>query len=80
METANDAIITIDSRGNIVAWNKGAHVMFGYSADEIKGQSLTLILPEQYREDHQNGLRRVASGEASKIIGTTVELAGLRKN
>ncbi len=80
VETANDAIITIDHRGDIVSWNHGAHVMFGYSIDEIEGQTLTRIMPEQYREDHQNGLRRVASGGASKIFGTTVELAGLRKD
>ncbi len=79
VETANDAIITIDSRGKIVAWNNGAQVMFGYSIDEINGQSLTPILPERYRAGHQSGLRRVVSGGEKKVIGTTVELTGLRK-
>ena len=80
VETANDAIITVDSRGDIIAWNNGAQVIFGYSVDDIIGKSLTLIMPERYREGHQNGLQRVASGEALKVIETTVELAGVRKN
>ncbi|MCH7963994.1 MAG: PAS domain S-box protein [Bacteroidetes bacterium] len=80
VDTANDAIITIDNRGNIVGWNNSAKVMFGYSVDEIIGQSLSLIMPERYHEDHRNGLRRVASGGVTKIIGKTVELAGLRKD
>jgi len=79
VDTAKDAIITIDNRGDIVGWNNSAKVMFGYSGDEINGQSLSLIMPERYREDHRNGLRRVASGGVTKIIGKTVELAGLRK-
>ncbi len=71
VETANDAIITVDSQGDVVAWNNGAQGMFGYSVDEITGQSLLLIMPERYREKHQHGLMRVASGGAPKIIGTT---------
>ncbi len=62
VETAHDAIITVNSRGDIVTWNNGAQVMFGYSVDEINGQPLTLIMPARYRKDHQSGLQRVVSG------------------
>jgi len=79
VETANDAIITADNRGDILAWNHGAQVMFGYSSEEILGQSLTLIMSEQYRKAHQSGLQRFVSGGAPVVVGKTVELTGLRK-
>ncbi|MFQ5615751.1 MAG: diguanylate cyclase [Anaerolineales bacterium] len=79
VETANDAIITADSRGNIVSCNSSAQVMFGYSVDEVNGQPLTLIMPERYRKGHQNGLKRVVSGGESNIAEKTVEWVGIRK-
>jgi PAS domain S-box-containing protein len=79
VETANDAIITANSEGNIVLWNKGAQSMFGYLPEETKGQSLQLIIPEMYKKDHQRALNRVSSGGAQKIIGTVIEMSGLKK-
>ncbi len=80
VETANDAIIAIDSRGNIISWNQGAEVMFGYAADETTGHPLSMIIPGRFYKAHQDGLRRVVSGEEPRIIGKTVELVGLKKD
>ncbi len=81
-ESANDAIIAADSTGNILSWNRGAEVMFGYSEDEVRGQSLSFIMPERFRPMHDAGIKRVAEGgrAASKLIGSTVEVVGLRKD
>jgi len=80
VETANDAIVSIDARGNIVFWNHVAESIFNYSMDEIIGQPLTLIMPERFRESHQKGISRVISTEKSNYLGKTFELVGLRKD
>ena len=79
-ESANDAIVTVDSAVNIVGWNPGAERIFGYTEAEINGQPLTLLIPHGYREGHLAGLRRVQSGGEARVIGKIVELEGRRKD
>jgi len=79
-ESASVAIITVDSEGNIVGWNPAAESIFGYTAAEIIGQPLTLLMPHRYRERHLSRMNRIRSGEEPDLPDTTVELAGLRKN
>lgn len=79
-QSANDAIVTADSTGNIVHWNKQAEVIFGYSEEEIIGQSLTLVIPQRHRERHVLGMGRVLQGGASRVIGKAFETEGLRKD
>ena len=80
VQTANDAIITIDSLGNIVSCNHAAETMFGYLADEMIGKPLTLIIPERFRDAYQKGMNRVIPTEKPRFIGKTVEYSGLRKD
>ena len=79
--TASDAIITADSAGNIVSWNRGAEVIFGYTETEISGQPLTVLMPHQYRDRHLAGMNQVLSGGKPHIINSgAVEFEGLRKS
>ena len=78
-QTAVDAIILADSNGNIVFWNKSAQKIFGYTEDEIFGKPLTILMPEQYRESHQRGIKRLNSTGESTYIGKMNEMQGLRK-
>lgn len=80
VQTANDAIVSVDSHGNIIFWNKSAESIFGYSFDEVIGKPLTFIIPERFREAHQKAMDRVVSTGKSNIIGKTVEMAGLRRD
>jgi len=80
VETANDAIVSIDSSGNIVFWNEEAKIIFGYVADEVIGKPVTLIMPKRFHEAHRKGMEQILTTGESKIVGRTVELAGLRKN
>ncbi|MBF0319254.1 MAG: PAS domain S-box protein [Nitrospirae bacterium] len=80
VETANDAIILIDSKGIVVNWNKAAVDIFGFTAEEMIGCPITPIIPERYHKGHIEGIVRVASGGQSKIIGKTLELFAVRKN
>ncbi len=79
-QTASDAIITINSNGNIVFWNHAAEKIFGYSADEVAGNPLTSMMPERFRKDHEEGLKRLVSTGQSDITGKTVEMVGLGKH
>lgn len=79
IDAANDAIVTADAGGRIVSWNRGAQTMFGYAALEVIGQPLTVLIPEQFRAAHEEGIARVAGGGERHVIGRTVELLGVRR-
>jgi PAS domain S-box-containing protein len=79
-ESANDAIIIADGSGRALSWNKGARLMFGYEANEIDGQPLSMILPERYRKTYDTGMKSFYETGTSEIIGRRVELFGLRKD
>ena len=80
VQTANDAIINIDSGGKVILWNKAAEEIFGFSPDEMVGQTLALIIPERFREAQIERMKHAGSTGEFKVIGKTVELAGLRKD
>jgi PAS domain S-box-containing protein len=78
-ESANDGIISANSQGNILYWNKAASVMFGYTEEEILGQSLAALMPGRYRDPYHEGMKRwTASGE--RPIGRVMETVGRRKD
>jgi len=57
VESALDAVITIDGKGIITGWNAQAVRMFGYSCDEVLGKCLSdMIVPPRYRKAHERGL------------------------
>ena len=63
VEQSQDAIIFADREGIIRLWNRGAEIIFGYAASEAVGHSLDLIVPDRFRQAHNEGFRRaVASG------------------
>ena len=80
MESANDAIITADSKGDVLSWNKAATTIFGYESSEVIGKPLTIIIPEEYKAPHEKGIERVSGGGEQHAIGKTVELTGLHKD
>ena len=79
-ESANDAIISADSAGNIVSWNTRAEVIFGYKAAEILGAPLTRLIPARYQTVHRQRFAHWATTGASRLVGTTVEFSGMRKD
>lgn len=78
--SATDAIVTADDRGRILSWNPAACRIFGYEEAEVLGRPLTLLMPERFREAHEAGLARVVETGETRVIGRTVELAGLRRD
>lgn len=80
VQTANDAIVSVNSRGEIVSWNQAGEVMFGYSADEMLGKPLTVIMPERHRKEHQEAFERAISAGRFKYVGRVLETVGLKKD
>ena len=80
LESANDAIISIDDHGRVVLWNRGAAEMFGYTSDDMIGEPVAAVIPERFREPHAEGIERVTAGGERHVIGQTVELAGLHRD
>jgi PAS domain S-box-containing protein len=80
VESATDAIVVANGRGIIISWNRAASRLFGYTTDEVNGQPLTVLMPARYRQAHEKGLARIEATGESRVIGSVVELHGLRKN
>ncbi len=75
-----DAVVVIDRDGRIVLFNPSAEKTFGYSASEVFGRPLTVLMPEDLRESHRRGFEHYLQTREPRIVGKTVELRGLRKN
>ncbi|GAC1342280.1 MAG: hypothetical protein NVSMB27_00960 [Ktedonobacteraceae bacterium] len=79
LQTALDAIITIDEQGSMLEFNPAAEQMFGYSRAEVLNQDMAdFIIPPLLRERHRQGLAHyLASGEGS-LLGQRIEITALR--
>lgn len=80
LDSANDAIVSVDRTGLVLLWNPHAEELFGRAKEEMVGRPLTEIIPERYRDLHVAGIARVAGGGDQHVIGQTVELGGLRRD
>ncbi|WPB80176.1 ATP-binding protein [Archangium violaceum] len=77
---AADAIISMDEAQRITIFNSGAEAIFGYSASEVLGQPLDMLLPERFRAHHRQFIQGFAAGpEESRGMGERRLLFGLRK-
>lgn len=80
LNTAVDAIVTIDHRGIIVSANRATGELFHYEQDELLGQNVSLLMPEPYRRDHDKYLKNYLSTGHAKVIGIGRELTGRKKD
>ncbi len=80
VENAYDAIITVDSSGNITSWNDAAREMYGYEEKEVLGKSIVMLIPKPLRSTHLHGLENFAPGGNAPEIKNQLESYGLRKD
>jgi PAS domain S-box-containing protein len=78
---AADAIISLNENMRIMVFNEGAASMFGYSKDEIIGQSLDVLIPERFRGSHHTHVAQFAgSPVAARKMGERQEIFARRKD
>jgi two-component system, cell cycle sensor histidine kinase and response regulator CckA len=80
LQSATDAIVTVDGSGIIIGWNSGAERIFGYSYTEAVGLSLTSIISLYHHVENTNGMKEFQSEGGQNVIGKTVEFKGIRKD
>jgi len=80
LDLAADAIITIDENGTIQEFNKSAERYFGYTADEIIGEKLSLLIPKPHKDKHQRYIRNYIKTGIGQAINQTTELLAEKKN
>ncbi|MDH5563198.1 MAG: PAS domain S-box protein [Nitrospirota bacterium] len=80
VQSTDEGIISLNGQGEVVLWNKGAETLFGFSRDEMQGQTLERIIPERFRLAHQAGIKRASQAGGKTVEGEMFELMGLRRD
>ena len=80
LETVPDAMVVIDARGNVESFSSAAERLFGYSAAEVHGQNVKMLMPSPYRDQHDGYLKRYLTTGERRIIGIGRVVVGQRKD
>ena len=81
MDSAQDAILTMDPEGNVTFWNPAAERIFGYAKGETLGRNLhDLIAPQRYHKAHDAAFPEFLRTGQGAAVGKTIELQALRKD
>lgn len=79
LDTATDAILSIDEDQKIVLFNNAAQRIFGYTRREILGKDLNVLVPPQYG-DHHRFVKHFLENRVPRVMGKNLSLTALRKN
>ncbi len=80
LEAAPDAIVIVDTEGRIVLVNAQAERMFGYSRNELIGQSVDMLVPRRARDRHVSHRAHFAADSRPRAMGSELELQAVRKD
>ncbi len=80
VETASDAVITINQNHEIVYLNRAAEKLFGYRRSEVLGGDLSVILPEEHRKNHRHYVERYVRTRKARMIGHSAEVVAERRD
>lgn len=75
-----DGLITINPKGLIETFNRGAEKLFGYQEQEVQGRNIKLLMPEPHKTQHDTYLKTYRQTRVKNIIGKGREVQGLRKD
>lgn len=80
IDTAIDGIITIDSKGLVESINPAALTLFGYDAENVIGNNISMLMPEPDRSSHDSYISNYKETGKKKIIGVGREVRGKKKD
>ncbi len=80
LESSVEGIITINEQGIVESFNPAAERMFGYSASEILGKNISMLVPEPHHSEHDGYLKNYLETNKKKIIGTRCEVDAQHKD
>jgi|GEM_PF-1324161 PAS domain S-box-containing protein len=81
IDTALDAVVTMDAEGKISEWNKNAEHIFGYTHDEVIGKRMSeLIIPQRYKEVHKNGMKHYFDSGEGPVLNSRIEITAINKD
>jgi PAS domain S-box-containing protein len=81
LDTALDAVISMDATGRVTFWNPKAEEIFGWSREEALGQPLAeLIIPQAYRAAHSAGLARYLRTGEGRLLNQRIEITAVRRD
>ena len=80
IDTALDAVVTIDLHGKIILWNKQAELLFGWTREEVRGKRLDeTIIPPAFVKAHQEGMRRYLAEGVGPILNKRIEITAINR-
>jgi two-component system, LuxR family, sensor kinase FixL len=80
LETIPDGMVVIDEKGIIESFSTMAERLFGYSAAEVKGKNVSILMPSPHREEHDAHIARYLATGERRIIGVGRVVVGQRKD
>ncbi|MDG3440642.1 PAS domain-containing sensor histidine kinase [Nitrospirillum amazonense] len=80
MDTVPDGVIVIDGQGTIQSFNPACERLFGWTAAEVVGRNVKMLMPAPYQEEHDQYLARYRATGEKRIIGIGREVTGLRRD
>jgi PAS domain S-box-containing protein len=80
IDSALDAVLSINEHGKVTEWNAQAETMFGWRRDEAVGRTLSeLFIPHQYRDAHDQGLKHFLSTGEGPLLNRRIEITALHR-
>lgn len=79
-ESAQDGIVTMDADSTIQFANPAVEDIFGYAPEELVGESMTMLMPERHRKNHEEALDRFLETGEETMNWSATEFPGLRKD
>mgnify|MGYP000156237046 CR=1 FL=1 len=80
LDTIPDAMVVIDDRGLIQSFSAAAERLFGYRAEEVLGKNVKVLMPQPYRDEHDDYIARYLQTGERRIIGIGRVVVGERKD
>jgi len=80
LDSVPDAMVVIDTAGIIESFSHAAEGLFGYTAEEVRGCNVSMLMPSPYREQHDSYLARYLATGEKRIIGSSRVVIGLRRD